>query len=204
MNLHHHQYKQRIPPGVANVLADRKNKDSSVSFEKVLMDVLISIRALIFRYHASTMSHDMSSVMDHVMHRAQEAMEEDLSILMARLKYHQASSALHKVTAYSHLTRQLVSDLEAAIFDQNKQNVDLLQEEKVILQQESIKIHNILSRDLASKEQELNKVLAINQEYEAKIKSLSRSNESLKNELEKTLRDQANTHQLAVELRSDI
>jgi hypothetical protein len=201
MNLHHHQYKNRIPPSVANVLADRKNKDTNINCEKVLVDTLVSIRALIFRYHASTMSHDMSSVMGHVFQRAEEANEDDLSILISRLKSLQGPSNLHKITAYTQLTRQLVNDLEAAIFDENKNNVDLLQHEKMLMQQESLKIHNLLGRDLASKEQEVNKLTNLNQELELKVKALTRSNDSLKNELEQTLRDQANTHQLAVELR---
>ena len=39
------------------------------------------------------------------------------------------------------------------------------------------------------------------EELESEIKSLRRSNDLIKGELEKTLRDQAQTHQLAVELR---
>ena len=45
------------------------------------------------------------------------------------------------------------------------------------------------------------KVLEFITKLESEIKSLRRSNELIKSELEKTLRDQAQTHQLAVELR---
>ena len=46
MNLHHLQYRKRIPPAVANVVADRKLSDVSVGSEKVLMDFLIAGFAL--------------------------------------------------------------------------------------------------------------------------------------------------------------
>ena len=202
MNLHHHQYKKRVPAVVANVLADRRSGDISVDCEKILKDSLVSIRALLFRYHASTMSHDMSSVMDHVNLRALEATEEDLAALVARLNSrHQGTYSMHKATAYSQMTRQLVSDLEAAIFDQNKERVDVLQQEKLIQQSESIRVHNMLGRDLALKEQELSRALSEKLDLESRMKAVLRQNESLKNELEKTLRDQTQTHQLAVELR---
>ena len=42
MNLHHLQYRKRIPPTVANVVADRNSTDVSVGSEKVLMDFLIA------------------------------------------------------------------------------------------------------------------------------------------------------------------
>lgn len=213
MNLHHHQYKSRLPPGVANVIADRKTGDLAVDCEKILNDTMVSIRAVLFRYHASTMSHDMSSVMDHVMDRAREVTEEDLNKLVAKLGMRQGSgsasgslpaNAVHKATAYAQMCRQLVSDVETAVFDQNKQRVDSLQQEKVIMQGEAMRVHSLLGRDLALKEQELSRALADRQELEARLKALLRSNESMKNELEKTLRDQARTHQLAVELRFTI
>jgi hypothetical protein len=210
MNLHHHQYKSRLPPGVANVIADRKTGDLAVDCEKILNDTMVSIRAVLFRYHASTMSHDMSSVMDHVMDRAREVTEEDLHKLVAKLGIRHGSGsvsgsvsaiAVHKATAYAQMCRQLVADVETAVFDQNKQRVDTLQQEKIFMKGEAMRVHSLLGRDLALKEQELSRALADRHELEERIKALLRSNESTKNELEKTLRDQARTHQLAVELR---
>ena len=201
MNMHHHQYKTRLPPAVANVIADRKTGDLLVDCEKILKDTMISIRAVLFRYHASQMSHDMSSVMDHVVDRAREVTEEDLQTLIGKLGKRQGTHTINKATAYAQMCRQLVADVDTAVFDQNKQRVDTLQQEKVLLQSESMRVHNLLGRDLALKEQELSRALAEKQELEARLKTLARSNESMKNELEKTLRDQAQTHQLAVELR---
>ena len=55
MNLHHLQYRKRIPPAVANVVADRKSTDLSVGSEKVLMDFLVA--GFIFR----SFSHSLYS-----------------------------------------------------------------------------------------------------------------------------------------------
>ena len=147
------------------------------------------------------MSHDMNSVLDHLSDRSVESVENDLIKIIARLYKEQGASPMHKITAYSYLCRKLTSDLETAIFDFNKQNMDLLYQEKMQIQNESVRVHNILGKILAAKEQELEKNMAERQELETEIKSLRRSNELIKSELEKTLRDQAQTHQLAVELR---
>ena len=195
------QYKKRLPRELANVMADRKSTDSSVNCEKILMDTLISLRSLLFRYHASTMSHDMGSVMEHVMSRATEATETDLVKIVSRLTKSRGKSVMHKSTAYAQLSRQMLHELEAAVFDVNKRHIDQLREDKLALQDESLRVHQMLGKVLAAKEQELDISISEKQELECQVKALRRSNELIKNELEKTLRDQAQTHQLAVELR---
>ena len=147
------------------------------------------------------MSYDAESVLNHLPTRSTEATENDLIKIVSHLCKEHGMSPMHKITAYSYVCRKLISDLETAIFDFNKHHVDLMHQEKLQIQQDSIRVHNILGRTLASREHELERNLTERQELESEIKSLRRSNELIKNELEKTLRDQAQTHQLAVELR---
>lgn len=143
----------------------------------------------------------MKSVLDHLPTRSIEATENDLIKIISHLCKEQGASPMHKITAYSYLCRKLISDVETAIFDFNKQHIDLLYHEKVQIQEDSIRVNNIWGKTLASKEQELERNTIEREKLESEIKSLRRSNELIKSELEKTLRDQAQTHQLAVELR---
>ena len=102
----------------------------------------------------------MNSVLDHLSDRSVESVENDLIKIIARLCKEQRASPMHKITAYSYLCRKLMSDLETAIFDFNKQNMDLLYQEKMQIQNEWVRVHNILGKILAAKELELEKNMA--------------------------------------------
>lgn len=156
---------------------------------------------MLLRVNSLKLSHDPSNISIHIYKRAQESVEEQISRIIVKFINYQGPSPFHRVAAYAQLSTELMNELETMVFSDDNNALFSYKSEQRARQLEANRTHAMLTQDLAIKEQTIASLAADKEELENSNRELMRSNESLKKELEKALRNQAQTHQHAVEVR---
>lgn len=174
---------------------------SQITCEKVLNEMLVQVKSLLLRVHSAKMSHDPANVNIHVYKRAKEAIEEELSRIIVKLHNYQGVNPLHRVAAYSQLSTEIMTELESTVFNEDNNLIYDIKSENRLRQIESSRTHSMLTQELAVKEQTIQSLAADKVELDNSNKELTRLNESLQRELDRAIRNQAQTNQMAVEVR---
>ncbi len=184
------------------------------------------MKSLLLRVHSAKMSHDPANVNIHVYKRAKEAIEEELSRIIVKLHNYQGVNPLHRVAAYSQLSTEIMTELESTVFNEDNNLIYDIKSENRLRQIESSRTHSMLTQELAVKvthslthsllfsihvhtltyifnikEQTIQSLAADKVELDNSNKELTRLNESLQRELDRAIRNQAQTNQMAVEVR---
>ena len=184
----------------------RYNQDENeyaiqMTCERVLNDQQVRLMALLLRAKAAHTSHDMAAVKQHANTRAREAVEEELSRILANLIQLQGISPLHRATARSQLSTQLTYDIENAIFTDDKANIFSLKTEQRLRHEEYTRAKASLAHEMAAKDLAIASLHSDKADLDLANQSLMRNNNALQKELENSLHNQSAMHQQAVELR---
>lgn len=189
-----------IPPFRSST-AQAEMSGLETTSQRILNEQLVRLTTLLLRSHSVKTSHDSTAVRDHAYQRAHEVVDEELSRIITRLINLQGPSPMHRIVALSQLSTSLTRDVEKAIFTDDRAYLANFANEQRVRQEESSIAHAAFAHELATKDQQLASLAADKAELERAGVALGRKCEALEKELEKAARNQAQTHQNAVELR---
>jgi len=169
--------------------------------QRILNEQLVRLTTLLLRAQSAKTSHDSAAVRDHAYQRATEVVDDELSRIITKLINLQGPSPMHRIVALSQLSTSITRDIERAIFTDDRAYLANFANEQRVRKEEAAIAHAAFAHELATKDQALATLTADKAELERAGLALSRKCEALEKELEKANRNQAQTHQNAVELR---
>ena len=172
-----------------------------ITSQRILNEQLVRLTALLLRSQATKTAHDSAAVRDHAYQRAHEVVDDELARIITKLVGMQGPSPMHRVVALSQLSTSVAKDIEKAIFTDDRAYLANFANEQRVRREEAAATHAAFAHELATKEQTLAAVSSDKAELEKASLALSRKCQALEKELEKAMRNQAQTHQNAVELR---
>jgi hypothetical protein len=171
------------------------------SCEKILCDEMILLKKMLLKHQASSMNFDDDMVDDFVDTRAQQAIDEELGVLIRDLVQVKGTHPHHRMTAYAQVFASLNADLKTLVFTEDRQKVVDLQA-KLKMQQEAFRADSSsLSYTVATRDREIEILRAEKAELQEKCDAAAAEALHWKRELEKTGRSQEQAHQDMVELR---
>lgn len=169
--------------------------------QRILNEQLVRLTTLLLRSKSAKTSHDSAAVREHAYQRAHEVVDVELSRIITKLVNMQGPSPMHRVVALSQLSSELARDVERAIFTDERAVMASVSHEQRVRQEESALAHASFAQELKAKDQVIASLLADRAELESRNSALARKCDAQDKELEKANRNQAQTHQNAVELR---
>lgn len=169
--------------------------------EKILCDQLVNMKKMLLKQRSISMMHDQALVDKHLDTRAQEAIEEELGIIIKRLVRISGPSHSHRMTAYVTLFGELNAQVHKLIFTGEREKLQSVQSDmrlqKVSAKKESLSQSNII----AAKIKKIDQLQIELKNLDIKYKNVVDKANHFERELEKNKKDQAQTHQNIVELR---
>jgi len=158
-------------------------------YERLIFENLVALKELIIKNNVNNLRSQAvtAGVVPHqiVQERSLEAVKDDLMRVENKLTKLQGPSAHHKITAYSQLSRDLISEIHYAIFSDNRNELETLKTEIVSKKLEYQTVYHELSNEITNRDKIINALEKDKHELQNQIAQLSRSNSSLQSECQK-------------------
>ena len=174
--------------------------ERAITYEKILFDTLVSIKELLIKYNVEKLSNG-TVVSDALKERAVEGITDEISRITGKLSRLQGPCSTHKMTAYSCLSSTLVSEVSSAIYSFDRSELQSLKVALVDQKNESVVLHNEFTKELLTKNKEIETLHTTIDEMKSQTQALLNKNSSLKSEMDRMFHEHEEIKKNITELR---